>query len=251
MGQIHLTLQYDGSNFSGFELQPGQRTIRGELEKALTKIYNQKISIVSAARTDAGVHALENVVSFKSKSKIPFANIPIALNGVLPSTIRIIKAEKNSGHVRHDAKSKLYEYLIFNGDNLPPQLNHLVWQVKPKLNLSAMKKAAKYLVGRHDFSSFCAAHSDDKDFIKEIQQLVISHSSLVIWAGVKYQMISVRVTGNGFLYKMVRNIVGTLVYVGLGKLTATDVKKILEAKNRKKAGMTAPAEGLCLVKISY
>ncbi|MBI5399840.1 tRNA pseudouridine(38-40) synthase TruA [Candidatus Saganbacteria bacterium] len=251
---VILFIQYDGTNFAGFELQPGQRTIRGELEKTLAKVYQQKISIISAARTDAGAHALENVVSFKAKNSIPLDKIPTVLNTVLPRTIRIIKAEKNNGHVRHDAKTKIYEYLIFNGENLPPQLNHLVWQVGLPLNLTAMKRAARYLVGKHDFSSFCAAHSDDKDFVKKIHSFDICSAlggSFVIWGGVKYRLIRIRVTGDGFLYKMVRNIVGTLVCVGLGKLTVADVKGILEAKDRQKAGRTAPAQGLCLVKIRY
>ncbi|MDD5594224.1 MAG: tRNA pseudouridine(38-40) synthase TruA, partial [Candidatus Margulisbacteria bacterium] len=121
----------------------------------------------------------------------------------------------------------------------------------PKLDLPAMKKAAKYLVGKHDFSSFCAAGGDDTNFVRIIHQLVISYSSLVIWAGDKVEVIRLRVTGSGFLYKMVRNIVGTLIEVGRGQRDEEEIKTILAAKDRRLAGKTAPAQGLCLVKVSY
>jgi tRNA pseudouridine38-40 synthase len=152
---------------------------------------------------------------------------------------------------RFDAKSKEYEYLIYNGAIMPPNLCRIAWHVKPRLDLAAMKKAARFLVGKHDFSSFCAAGGDDKDFVRIIHQLVISHSSLVIWGSEKIKVIRIRMTGNGFLYKMVRNMVGTLVEVGLGKKSISDVKKILGAKDRKLAGGTAPAQGLCLIRVDY
>jgi tRNA pseudouridine38-40 synthase len=255
---IKLTLTYDGTNFSGFELQPGKKTIRGEIEKALYKLFKTRIKTISASRTDSGVHACAQVVAFALKSSIPTSRIAAALNSVLPEDIRVIKAEargrrpKAKGfNARYDAKSKTYEYLIFNGDPMPVHLRKLAWQVKPKLNIAAMKKAGRGLVGKHDFSSFCASGSDDKDFVRIIHSFVISHSSLVIWQGVKYPVIRIRVTGSGFLYKMVRNLVGTMVEVGLGRRKLTEVRHILHAKDRKKAGRTAPAHGLCLVRVNY
>jgi tRNA pseudouridine38-40 synthase len=256
MPKVALRLEYDGARFCGWELQRGQRSVRGELEKALHKIFQEKISVNAASRTDAGVHALCQVVDFKTRKPISLENIAKALNSVLPEDIQILKAVKGSKgqqrfKARYDAKSKEYEYLIYNGDQLPVHFRHLVWQVRPKLNVAAMKKAAKLLVGQHDFSSFCAAHSDDKNFVRNLQKLDIRHSKLRIWSGCQLPVVSCQFIGSGFLYKMVRNIVGTLVDVGLGKRTSLEVKRILESKDRRLAGRTAPAKGLCLMKISY
>jgi tRNA pseudouridine38-40 synthase len=248
-----LTLQYDGADFCGLELQPGKRSIRGEIEKALTKLFKAKIKIISASRTDSGVHALSQVVNFHAKGSIPVSRFPNALNSVLPDDIRIVKAE-NKGknfNARYAARSKEYEYLIFNGRVLDPMIRGIVWHVKPKLDLAAMKKAAKSLVGKHDFSSFCAARSDDKDFVKKIYKLSVKKRKINIWDGEKLEVISFQVKGNGFLYKMVRNMVGTLVEVGLARKSVSDIGKILVAKNRKLAGRTAPAHGLCLVNVNF
>jgi len=253
MRNIKLTLQYDGANFCGLELQPGKRSVRGEIEKALAKLFKSKIKILSASRTDSGVHALENVANFQAKSSIPASRIPSALNSILPDDIRIVKAEAKPKdfNARYAARSKEYEYLVFNERILDPTIRGIVWHVRPELDLSAMKKAAKILVGKHDFSSFCAARSDDKDFVKKITKLEIRNKKLKIWAGSKIQIISIKIIANGFLYKMVRNIVGTLVEVGLGRRKPSDVRDILNAKDRKLAGRTAPAHGLCLIKVNY
>ena len=237
MPNIKLTLQYDGTDFSGYELQTRKRTIRGEIEKSIAKIFKHKIKINGVSRTDSGVHALYQVVNFKTKTSIPLNNIVKALNSILPEDIRILDAQKvkPSFNARYAAKSKEYEYLIYNGDILPPHLRRFVWQVKPKLNLQAMRKEAKKLVGKHDFSAFCAAGGDDTDFVRIIHKLVIRRLSFVIWHGAKFKMISIRVEGNGFLYKMVRNMVGKLVEVGLGKTSKR----------------CAPPQGLCLVKVNF
>jgi len=250
---IKLTLQYDGTNFYGFELQPNKRTIRREIEKALNKIFKTRIKIISSSRTDSGVHALALVCNFKTKSDLPASKISKALNGCLPKEIRAVKAEDKDKvfHARYDAKSKVYEYLIYNGKTLPPFIRNITWHVKPKLDLPSMRKAARILKGKHDFSSFCAARSDDKDFVRIIHSLGIRHSALGIWRGAKVRVISITVRGNGFLYKMVRNMVGTLVEVGLGRFDLADVKRILKGRNRKLAGRCAPAQGLCLVRINY
>ena len=253
MKNIKLTLQYDGAGFAGYEIQPGKRTIRGEIEKALKKLFKQKISIVSSSRTDAGVHALQNVINFWADHTIPTAKLSLALNACLPQDLRVLNAVTvgKNFNARFDAKSKEYEYLIFNGEILPPFLKNLAWLVKPRLKLSAMRKAVKHLIGKHDFSSFCAAGGDDKDHVRIIHSFVIRNSSFVIWGDSKWKVIKIKVVGNGFLYKMVRNLVGTLVDVGLGKLKAEDIRRILEAKDRRLAGRTAPAQGLCLVKVNY
>jgi tRNA pseudouridine38-40 synthase len=253
MSVVKLTVAYDGTGFVGLELQPGQRTVRAELVKALKRLYKRPVSFINASRTDAGVHALGQVISFQPPFTIPLDKLPLALNGILPEDIRILKAEAKAKtfHARYNAKAKEYEYLIYNGTVMPPHLRNLAWQVKPKLNLAAMNKAAQSLVGKHDFSSFCAAGSDDNDFVRTIHSLVISHLSLVVWAGQKVPLISLRVRGNGFLYKMVRNMVGTLVEVGLGRRKPGDVKQILAAHDRRQAGKTAPPHGLCLIRVCY
>jgi tRNA pseudouridine38-40 synthase len=255
MKNLKLTIQYDGSGFAGYELQLHQRTVRAELEKALFKLFKKKIKLVSSSRTDAGVHAVGSVISFSVPQIIPVTKIAAALNALLPEDIRVIKAQakaKAQGfNARFDAKSKIYEYLIYNGQFLPPHIRNLVWHVKPKLNLAAMRKAAKYFIGKHDFSSFCASGGDDTNFVRIVHQLGIRHSSLGIWQGFMVPVISIRVKGNGFLYKMVRNMVGTLVEVGLGKRETSEVKKILLAKDRRLAGRCAPGKGLCLVKVNY
>jgi tRNA pseudouridine38-40 synthase len=253
MPNVKLTVAYDGSDFSGYELQPGKRTIRGELEQTLKRLYKTPVKLFSSSRTDAGVHALGNVASFAAPSEIEISHLPAALNSLLPGDIRVVgaRAVGDKFNARFDAKSKTYEYLIFNGRITPPSIRKIAWQVKPQLDLAAMKKAAKYLAGKHDFSSFCAAGSDDKDFFRTIHSFVIRHSSLVIWSGEKYRVLRFRVTGNGFLYKMVRNLVGTLVEAGLGQREPGEIKEILLAKDRRRAGKTAPARGLCLIKVTY
>lgn len=258
MRNIKLTLQYDGTNFYGFELQPNKRTIRREIEKALYKIFKTHIKIISSSRTDSGVHALALVCNFKTKSNLPASKISKALNGCLPKEIRVVKAEDKDKvfHARYNAKSKVYEYLIYNNDTLPPFLLDLVWHIKPKLNMALMRKAANILEGKHDFSSFCAAGSDlacrqagDKDFVRNIYNISIRRRKIEIWESCKLSVVSCKFRGNGFLYKMVRNMVGTLVEVGLGRFNLADVKRILKGHNRKLAGRCAPAQGLCLLNI--
>jgi tRNA pseudouridine38-40 synthase len=250
---IKLTLQYNGSDFYGLELQPGKTTVRGELEKALRKLFKRQIKIISASRTDSGVHALAQVISFKLESRIPILKIAPALNSCLTKTLRVLKAEEvgDDFHARYDAKSKEYEYLICNGEVLPPFLQNLAWHVKPKLDLAAMRRAGKILKGRHDFSSFCAAHSDDRNFTRTLYLISIRKRKIRLWNDQDFPVISLRFKGNGFLYKMVRNLVGTLVEVGMGKHSTLKVRKILKGKNRRLAGKTAPAQGLCLIKVNY
>ena len=251
MRNIILTIQYDGSEFSGYELQPGKKTVRGELQKALNKVFKAKIKTISASRTDSGVHALGQVVGFATENKIPVERIPRALNCVLPDAIRVISAKEKKLHVRYEAKSKEYEYLIANNGGLPPFYHGVVWQVKPKLDLKAMRRAAKALKGKHNFKSFCASRSDDTDFVRTLYKVSIRQRKINTWDNGKVHLISLKFVGNGFLYKMVRNMVGTLVEVGLGKRKSSDLRKIIKAEDRRQAGRTAPPQGLCLVRVNY
>jgi len=248
---ISLILQYDGAAFCGYELQPGERTVRGQLETALRKIFSEKIKLISSSRTDSGVHALALVCNFKTKSSFPASKSPKALNGCLPKEIRVIKAKTKKFHARYDAKSKVYEYLIYNGETLPPFLKNITWHVKPRLDLALMRKAAEVLEGKHDFSSFCASGSDDKDFVRNIYKISIRRRKIEIWESSKFEVISCKFKGNGFLYKMVRNMVGTIVEAGLGRIDQADVKRILKGRERKLAGRCAPPQGLALIKVNY
>jgi len=177
--------------------------------------------------------------------------LPLVLNNLLPEDIRILKAQVvgKKFSARFSAKSKEYEYLIFNGRELPVHLRNQVWRVWPRLNLAAMRGAAKVLVGRHDFSSFCASGSDDKNKVRTIHKISIKRRHLSALGGKRLAVLAVRVTGNGFLYKMVRNMVGTLVYAGLGKIK--EVKTVLVSRDRRLAGKTAPPQGLSLIKVNY
>jgi tRNA pseudouridine38-40 synthase len=249
---IKLTLAYDGTNFCGFELQPNKRSIRGEIEKALFKLFKKRIKIINASRTDAGVHALSQVINFQLKNSVPTSRITAALNSCLPEEIRAIKVQERAPgfHARYSPKTKEYEYLIFNGKNLSPFYRNFVWQVKPKLDLAAVRKASKILQGKHDFSSFCASGSDDKNFVREVK-ILIRKRKIRIWDGSELSVVSCKFKASGFLYKMVRNMVGTLAEVGLGKRSLVDVKKILRGRDRRLAGRTAPAHGLCLINVNY
>ncbi|MFA6431216.1 MAG: tRNA pseudouridine(38-40) synthase TruA [Candidatus Margulisiibacteriota bacterium] len=243
---IKLTLQYDGTGFYGYELQPGRRTVRGEIEKALFKLYKKKFKLVSASRTDSKVHALCQTVNFKAPGNIPASNLPRAINTKLPDDIRVIGAWVVGAkfNARFDSKSKTYEYSVYNEEFMPPLIRNFAWNIRLKLDIARMKRAARHLIGKHDFTSFCAVGGDDKDFVRKIMKIEIAR-------GGKSNLVSIKVTGDGFLYKMVRIIVGTLVEVGMGKRKPETMKAVLEGKDRKLAGRTAPPQGLCLTKIIY
>ncbi|MBN2057558.1 MAG: tRNA pseudouridine(38-40) synthase TruA [Candidatus Saganbacteria bacterium] len=250
---LKLKLAYDGSAFSGLELQPGCSTVRGELEKALQQLFRKEIKIITASRTDAGVHARAQAVNFYLDNKIAPEKLMAALNTKLPPALRVLSARQVSGHFhsRYNAKYKEYEYLIFNGKVLPPAYRDFVWHIRQPIDIKAMQRAAAAFSGSHDFSSFCAAHSDDRDFVRVMHKIVLGRRQLQLWQGPKLKVISFYVRGNGFLYKMVRNMVGTLVEVGEGRLRAEDIPGIIKARDRKAAGRTAPAHGLCLLKVGY
>ncbi len=249
MQNIKLTIEYIGKGYSGFAEQPGQKTVAGEIKKVLKQVFGHQVKFTACSRTDSGVHALSQALNFKVKTKIPPKKLPRIFNSFLPHDIQVLKAEEvpleyNS---RFAPKSKTYEYLIFNGKMLPVHYKGVVWHVRQKLDLSAMRKAAKVLEGEHDFSSFCARGSRANSFVRTIYSIKISKKTLNLWN--KLEVISLKFKGNAFLYKMVRNLVGTLMDAGMGKMTVEDVKKLLDARNRRLAGKTAPPQALCLVKV--
>lgn len=244
MRNIKLTLEYDGSFFSGFQKQPDKRTVQAELEKAFLKLFRKKLKITSASgRTDAGVHAVSQIVNFKTDSKIPLQNIHRALNTYLPKDLAVkeIKEMDPKFHARFQAKAKTYEYVVWNSRTRSPLRESRSYQFPYALNLVLMKRAAKIFVGKHDFRSF-QSQPNGRNSVRTIFKIKIEKHG---------NEICFRVEGDGFLYNMVRNLVGILLLAGRGKLSLKDCRRILKAKNRSHKGPTLPACGLTLMDVSY
>src|SRR6266480_1373313 len=243
---IKLVLAYDGSEFSGWQVQPDAATIQGTLASAIGRITAEKVLPHGSGRTDAGVHALAQVASFTTESPVPAENLVKALNDMLPPSIRVLEANEapDGFHARHSARAKTYRYRIYRGAICPPFLARYVWHYPYPLNEDAMCTAAPLVEGEHDFSSFAAVDPErglDGDQPSNVRRVFSS-----TWRRDGHEFIY-EVRGNGFLHHMVRNLVGTFLLVGKGTLEARDVTRILEAKNRCAAGATAPASGLYLV----
>jgi tRNA pseudouridine38-40 synthase len=239
---IKLVLEYDGTAFRGFQRQPRARTVQAELEKALRRLFRNKVKIASAsARTDAGVHAAGQVVHFKTRSPIKLSNIQRALNTYLPEDMAVAGVSEASAgfHARFDAVQKTYRYVVWNASARSPLRRHFSYHFPRALKLSAMRKAAHHLIGRHDFRSF-QAKSDGRDSRRRIRRITIAkHAGEIVF----------EVTGDGFLYRMVRNIVGTLLMVGGGRLSLRDFNRLFRMRDRRHIGPTAPACGLSLVRV--
>jgi len=246
MRNIMLRLAYDGTNYHGFQRQPKEhgRTIQGELERVWKKLFAEDIKIVTAGRTDTGVHAAGQVINFFSEARIPREKIPKAMNSLLPGDIRILEAADvgREFNARKSAYWKRYDYRIDNRP-IPDVFTRLYsYHVPIRLDVSKMQQAANILQGRHDFKAFAAAGSSAKSFVRTLYHCQVRQNA---------DTITVTCIGDGFLYNMVRIIAGTLIEVGKGKLLANDLQEILERKDRTKAGMTAPALGLTLTYVNY
>ena len=241
---IKLTLEYDGENYHGWQRQPQVPTIQGTIEASLAEIVREKVNLIGSGRTDAGVHARGQVANFKTKSRIPLRNLKAALNGLLPKDIVIKHAVQvpDDFHARYGAKSKLYRYTILNASISSPFSRKYAYFFPCHLDVAAMKRAAKFLVGRHDFSSFRGTGTARENYLRRVTRLRIS---------VEKEFIYLDMEADGFLYNMVRIIAGTLVEVGRGKMVAGEVKEILRAQDRRRSGPTLPARGLCLVRVKY
>lgn len=241
--RILLTISYDGTNFNGYQVQPEKRTVESELNDAIFKITGEKVKSIASGRTDSGVHALGQVVHFDTSSTIPPKNFKNALNTVLPSDIRVVKSKSVDGdfNARYSAKEKTYVYSVYYGDESPIK-NRYKTYLKTTPNIQKMKEACKVLEGTHDFKCFLASGSSVKDTVRTI------YSIKIIKRG---RDIDFKVSGNGFLYNMVRIIVGTLIGVSDGRISLDDIKTALENGDRKKVGKTMPPQGLCLYSVSY
>jgi len=245
---IKLTIEYDGTHFNGWQIQPHDRTIQNEIEQASQKIFNEKVRLIGSGRTDSGVHALGQVANFKIKSSMSCEEIQKALNANLPTDIVILKVEEVSlkFHAQYSAKRKTYQYTILYHPIRCAQQRDFCLFYPHKLNLRLMREEAKILTGRHNFKSFQASDPSKphraKDTIRTVNRLDIKKRG---------DYIIIEIEANGFLYKMVRNIVGTLLEIGSNKLPKGSIQNILAQKSRIAAGYTAKALGLTLLKVTY
>jgi tRNA pseudouridine38-40 synthase len=255
MSYIKLTLQYDGTNYAGWQIQANAATIQGHLEEIIFKITGERSRVTGAGRTDAGVHALEQVAAFRTKTGLSPAVFMRALNANLPPDIRIMNAAECTAdfHPRYDAKSKTYSYLISGMGEYSVFTQRYSWHMRCNLDIAAMKETAHYLIGRHDFSSFRASGCSSMHPVREITGIEISGMNTIEFLGFRLDIpvIKISITATAFLRHMARNIAGTLVEAGRKKFPPSRIKEILDAKDRRLAGKTAPACGLFMEKIVY
>ena len=245
MRNIKLVIEYDGKDFNGWQKQPTKLNIQGEIEKAIKQITGEDVDLTASGRTDAGVHALGQVANFKTNSNIPIEKIPIALNSNLKKSIVIKSAEEveERFHSRLNCKRKTYRYIINNSKYGTAIYRNLETHIPMKLDIQKMQQAVKYFEGEHDFKAFKASGTSSKSSVRTI------YKAEVIDVG--NERIYIELTGNGFLYNMVRIIAGTLVEVGFGNIEPEQIKDIIESKKRENAGKTLPPQGLYLIKVEY
>ena len=241
---IKLIVSYEGTDFFGFQLQPHHRSVQEELEAALKKILQISIRVHPAGRTDSGVHAKAQVVSFHTQNELPIKRLPVALNSVLPEDVRVIQASRvpEKFHARFSAKFKRYKYTVCNSEIVPPLIRRTVYRYPFPLDVRLMQKGAKILQGRHDFKSFEGKANRQENTVRNVRRFRIIK---------KGKLVHLIVEGDGFLTNMVRNLVGTLLLVGRKKLDLNDLRHILNGRDRRLAGPTAPACGLTLMRVFY
>jgi tRNA pseudouridine38-40 synthase len=252
MRNIRIVLAYDGTDFHGWQRQPEAPSVQACLEVAIEKLLGEQLHVWASGRTDAGVHALNQVANFKTDCPIPCENLVRALNHVLPPTVRVKEAHEVSAnfHARYDVRAKTYRYRILQAPICSPFLWRFVCHHPFPLDRRRMAEAARCLEGEHDFTSFAGSEGQAEDGEAPQSNVRTVFLSRILWRA-RTSMMIYEVRGNGFLHHMVRNIVGTLMEVGRGKLSAQDVVRILQARDRTLAGPTAPAQGLCLMSVEY
>lgn len=244
MKNVKLILEYDGTNYSGWQKQKNAIAIQQILEEKIEKITGEKIDLIGCSRTDSGVHAREYVCNFLTNTVIPSNRFFLVLNQKLPEDIVALNSEEVplEFHSRYNSKGKIYSYTILNTMHRAVINRNYVYQYGYKINCELMREGAQYILGTHDFSSFKSKGSNAKTNIRTIKEIkIVEDNNKIIFY----------VAGNGFLYNMVRIIVGTLLKVGEGKIEPSNIKDILESKDRTKAGRVVPARGLCLEKVIY
>lgn len=245
MRNIKLTIEYDGKDFNGWQKQPNKLNIQGEIERAIEIITGgEKVELIASGRTDAGVNALGQVANFRTESTMPIEKMAYAINSQLKKAIRIQKAEEvdEKFHSRYTCKKKTYRYTINNSEQGSAIFRYMQYHYPVKLDENKMNEGVKYLIGEHDFKSFKASGTSSKSSVREIYDAKVWREG---------DLIQIELTGNGFLYNMIRIIAGTLIEVGEGAIEPAEVKVILEAKDRSKAGKTVSPSGLCLMGVEY
>lgn len=244
MRNIKLKLEYDGTEFFGFQRQKNRRTVQEEFETALKKLFHQKINLIASGRTDSGTHAEGQIANFHVNSGLDLSKIQLGLNHYLPRDIAVVEIREapKSFHAQHSAKRKVYEYRIFNSPVRSPLARSRSFFFPYPLNLLRMKRAARLLCGKHDFRTFEASGGRRKSAVRTIRRFEVKKEG---------KIICFTVEANGFLYKMVRSMVGTLLQVGSGKVSLAHFKEILAKKDRNLVGPTAPSQGLTLKQVTY
>ena len=247
MRRIKLTVAYDGTNYCGWQVQPNGITIEEVLNKAICTLTGEEIAVIGASRTDSGVHAMGNIAVFDTGSRIPAERFSYALNQRLPEDIVVTKSEEVSldWHPRYQNSLKTYEYHILNTKTPVPTKRLYNCFVSFDLDVNRMRQGAQYLLGEHDFAAFCCIRTNAKTTVRTVTDLQIQQNPL------KPEEITIRITGNGFLYNLVRIIAGVLIRVGRGFYEPEKVLELLEGRERKKEAVTAPPQGLCLMEIVY
>lgn len=237
------TIAYNGTNFAGWQIQKNATTIQEAIQKSMTELFKQDVSIIASGRTDAGVHALGQVIHFDLDTKIQPEKIPYILNANIDKDIQILDCceVKEDFHARYSAKEKTYEYKMYVSRVPIPIFDTYAWRLVEYPNVGKMKEGMKYLEGEHDFRCFMASGSSVENTVRRIFSCEL----------IQDRELKIIIKGNGFLYNMVRTIVGTLVDIGYGKHEPTYIKEIIEKKDRTLAGKTAPAKGLCLIEVQY
>ncbi len=245
MRNIRLLIQFDGTDFSGWQLQVTDRTVQGELEAALQQLTGEPVRVYSSSRTDAGVHAVGMAVNFKMDTTLPLVAFHYGLNSLLPTDLQVIAASDapDDFHSRFSSLGKTYVYRIQTGDTRWPLMARTAWHVRGELDVAAMQSAAAVMIGRHDFSAFRSAQCDADNPIRTVDELTVSTNADGI--------IEIKIRARAYLRNMVRIIAGTLVEVGKGKKDVQWVLELLESGDRTKGGMTAPPQGLFLMKVHY
>lgn len=252
---IKLILQYDGTDYHGWQIQLNGRSIQETLQEKVRRITGEDTKVLGAGRTDAGVHAIGQVASFRTVSRLPAGIIMNALNALLPHDIRILSAgdEEEGFHPRYSAKCKTYFYLITTDRMVSPFLHRYLWRVPQELDTDVMRTSLTFLLGRHDFSSFRGSGCNSKNPVRTIMGISLEQPGSIDFMTVPFGGTFVKITirADAFLRHMVRNIVGTLVEIGRGRMKSGDIREILAALDRRRAGPTAPARGLFLERIFY
>lgn len=241
--RIILFIQYNGKNFCGWQIQPNERTVQQEIEQAIFNLTGSRVNLSASGRTDSGVHALCQVAHFDYDGSIPPERFAPALNTMLPGDVKIIASQKapKDFHSRFSAKKKTYRYTFYVSEVELPLYEPFAERIE-KVDLDKMNLACEKIIGKHDFKCFLASNSSVKDTVRTVYSCKLKQ---------KDRLITLTISGNGFLYNMVRTIAGTLYFVGLGKITPEEVGEIIASKNRQKVGKTLPAKGLVLQKVEY